>query len=52
MTWPKTVLITLFVLTALVNISKVGKPRPTLTGGQTAASVVITGAMVWLVVIA
>jgi hypothetical protein len=52
MSWPKWVLIALYVFTALANVASVGKERKPLSPGVATASLVVTGILVVLVVLA
>lgn len=52
MNWAQIVLICLFALNALVTVASVGKPRPTITGGTAALTVVFAALFIWVVVLA
>lgn len=52
MTWPKIVLLAFYAISLLVTISTIGKTRKPLEPTTATISVVVTGLMAWLVVIA
>jgi hypothetical protein len=52
MTWPKYVLVVIYALALLGTISQIGKPREPLSPGSASFSVVFTGLMVALVLVA
>lgn len=52
LTWPKMVLLALFVLLALTNIAQIGKPRRPLEPGAVVIATVLQGVICWLIIIA
>ena len=52
MSTPKYILLAWFAITSLVSVSRVGKPAKVLEPGVMTISLVLTGIVAWLVVIA
>jgi len=52
MTWPQWVLIAWLVLSALVMVARVGKPREPIEPEAAVVNLVVTALVVWLVVLA
>ena len=52
MSWPKWVILSWYALSMLVIIAKIGKERKPITPPEAALSLIFTGALAWLVVIA